>query len=132
MIFSVDTCVLLDMLLPDPDFGEHSKETLHEASKKGDLIICSIIYAELCLQFNEHKDLDTFLAATGIHMKPFTREILWNAGDAWNEYRDRGGERKDRILPDFLIGAFSKIKADWIITRDKDFYEKNFSIKIYW
>ena len=132
MIFSIDTCVLLDMLLPDPDFGEGSKEILSKANKKGELIICPIVYAELYPQFNEHTELDKFLASTGINMKPFAREILWTAGDAWNKYRVRGGKRKDRILPDFLIGSFSKIKADFTITRDKDFYEKNFSIKVYY
>ena len=102
MIFSVDTCVLLDMLLPDPDFGERSKDILNEASKKGDLIICPIIYAELYPQFNEHKDLDTFLAATGIHMKPFTREILWNAGQLYWANRWNGvkclAPRRDKVI----------------------------------
>jgi len=65
-------------------------------------------------------------------MKPFTSEILWRAGEVWNDYRSRGGKRKDRILPDFLIGAFTSIKAEWIITRDKDFYEKNFSLRVFY
>jgi len=132
MIFSIDTCVLLDLLLPDPDFGVMSQEKLHEAHERGPLIICPIVYAELCPQFDKQTNLDTFLKETGIRMKPFTSEILWRAGEVWNDYRSRGGKRKDRILPDFLIGAFTSIKAEWIITRDKDFYEKNFSLRVFY
>ncbi len=87
MIFSIDTCVLLDMLLPDPDFGVMSKEKLAQAYERGQLIICPIVYAELCPQFDKQTSLDTFLKETGISMKPFTSEILWKAGEAWNEYR---------------------------------------------
>ena len=132
MTFSIDTCVLLDMLLPDPDFGERSKEILNRANKKGPLIICPIVYAELCPQFEKQTDLDTFLRETGIKMQPFNREMLWMAGEVWNDYRSRGGIRKDRILPDFLIGAFTSIKAESIVTRDKNFYEKNFSLQVYY
>lgn len=132
MTISIDTCVLLDVLLPDPDFGEQSKEILNKASKRGSLIICPIVYAELCPQFQKQRDLDTFLKETGIKMQPFNREMLWLAGEAWINYRSRGGKRKDRILPDFLIGAFSRIKAKSIVTRDKNFYEKNFSLQVYY
>lgn len=132
MIFSIDTCVMLDMLLPDPDFGVMSKEKLYEANERGKLIICPIVYAELCPQFDKQTNLDTFLKETGISMKPFTSEILWRAGEVWNDYRSRGGKKKNRILPDFLIGAFTSIKAEWIITRDKDFYEKNFSLQVFY
>ena len=83
-------------------------------------------------QFDKQTSLDTFLKETGISMKPFTSEILWKAGEAWNEYRSRGGKRKDRILPDFLIGAFTSMRAEWIVTRDKGFYKKNFSLKVFY
>ena len=132
MTFSIDTCVLLDMLLPDPDFGEQSKETLNKANKRGSLIICPIVYAELCPQFEKQTDLDTFLKETGIKMQPFNREMLWMAGEVWKGYRSRGGKRKNRILPDFLIGAFTRINAKSIVTRDKTFYEKNFSLQVYY
>ena len=132
MTFSIDTCVLLDMLLPDPDFGEQSREVLNKANNKGPLIICPIVYAELCPQFEKQPELDMFLKETGIKMQPFNREMLWMAGEVWNDYRSRGGKRKDRILPDFLIGAFSRIKTESIVTRDKNFYEKNFSLPVYY
>jgi len=132
VIYSVDSSVLLDMLLPDPTYGISSKEVLNRASEKGKLIICPIVYAELCPQFEKQVSLDAFLKETGINVLPFTRETLWMAGKVWKGYISRGGKRKDRILPDFLIGAFSSIKAGAIITRDKDFYKRIFRIEVYY
>ena len=46
MIYSVDTCVLLDILLPDPVHGIPSREVLKKASENGKLAVCSIVYNE--------------------------------------------------------------------------------------
>ncbi len=132
MIYSVDTCVLLDVLLPDPVYGLSSKEALQKASEKGALAICSIVYAELCPQFDSRTSLDVFLSETGIDVLPFTREVLWKAGGEWKAYVNRGGKRKERIMPDFLIGAFSCLKAEAIITRDKAFYKEHFQLDVYY
>ena len=132
MIYSVDTCVLLDILLPDPVHGIPSREVLKKASENGRLSICSIVYAELCPQFASRTALDVFLNETGIDVFPFTREVLWKAGREWKDYVARGGKRKDRIIPDFLIGAFSSVKADSLITRDKGFYKEYFQIDIFY
>ena len=132
MIYSVDTCVLLDVLLPDPVHGILSREALKKATEKGRLAICSIVYAELCPQFDSRTSLDAFLNETGIDVLPFTREVLWKAGREWKSYARRGGKRKDRIIPDFLIGAFSCVKAEAIITRDKGFYKTYFQLNVYY
>ena len=51
MITFVDTNVLLDVFLPDPKWGEPSKNSLDQAFIQGSLIINEIIYAELAPQF---------------------------------------------------------------------------------
>jgi len=132
MIYSVDTCVLLDILLPDPVHGVLSREVLKKAAKYGKLVVCPIVYAELSPQFKTQVSLDTFLKETGIEILPFTREILWKGGKAWKEYILRGGKRKERIIPDFLIGAFSSVKTEAIITRDRGFYKEYFQIDTYY
>ncbi len=132
MIYSVDTCVLLDILLPDLVHGIPSREVLKKASENGKLAVCSIVYAELCPQFDSRSSLDVFLNETGIDVFPLTREVLWKAGRAWKDYVSRGGKRKDRIIPDFLIGAFSSVKGDLLITRDKGFYKEHFQIEIFY
>jgi len=132
MIYSVDTCVLLDILLPDPVHGISSKAVLNKASKDGRLVICSIVYAELCPQFDTQMSLDTFLKEAAIDVFPFTREMLWKAGRAWKDYVSKGGKRKQRIIPDFLIGAFSSVKAEAIMTRDQGFFKERFQLEVYY
>ncbi len=132
MIYSVDTCVLLDVLLPDPLNGVSSREVLKSASVKGSMAICAVVYAELCPQFDSRASLDVFLSETGIDVLPFSREVLWKAGKVWKEYVKRGGKRKDRILPDFLIGAFSSVKTEAIITRDRRFYSEYFRLDVFY
>ena len=129
MILAIDTCVLLDVLLPDPKFGETSKEVLKKAQSQGRLIICDIVYAELSPFFREKSLLDIFLDETQIKLKPCRKEVLWEAGKTWKDYLTRGGKRRERILPDFIIGAFAKLNADALITRDKRFYQQFFWAK---
>jgi len=123
VIFSVDTNVILDVLLADPIYGPSSKKTLEAALARGRLIICPLVYAELAPLFDTPEDLDRTLATMGIKLKPFTREVLHTAGIWWKEFLKRGGKRKNRILADFLIAAFAGQTSQALITRDA-FFEK--------
>ena len=98
MIYSVDTCALLDILLPDPVHGASSKEVLKKAAKGGKLVVCPIVYSELSPQFENQVSLDTFLKETGIEVLPFTRDILWKGGKAWKDYILRGGNEKIELF----------------------------------
>jgi len=106
MIYSVDKCVLLDILLSDPDHGVLSKEVLKKPDKDGKLVVCPIVYTELSPQFEIQVSLDTFLKETEIKFFPFIRDVLWKGGKAWKDYILRGGKRKDRIIPESFIGTF--------------------------
>ncbi|HDD53628.1 MAG TPA: PIN domain-containing protein [Thermosulfidibacter takaii] len=132
VIYSIDTSVLLDILIPDPYFGHSSKETLKRASAEGKLVICPVVYAELSAFFRPKAELEAFLTKTGIKLSPFKKDHLWMAGKMWKDYLAGGGKRKNRILADFLIGGFSKTEADAIITRDAAFYSDTFNTKVYY
>ncbi len=125
MITFVDTNILLDVFLPDPDFGKRSLEYLEKAFHEGSLIINVIIYAELAPQFGSRNLLDSTLAKLGIQMLFIEQEIAYTAGRKWKQYRKAGGKR-DRILADFLIGAHAQSKADILLSRDRGFYKKYF------
>ena len=130
MITFVDTNILLDVFLPDPDFGKRSLELLEKAFHEGSLITNVIIYAELAPQFCSRNLLDSTLAKLGIQMLFIEQEIAYTAGRKWKQYRKAGGKR-DRILADFLIGAHAQSKADILLSRDRGFYKKYFkSLKV--
>ena len=149
MITAIDTNILLDILIPDEAHSLSSKRLLDRCLKKGQLMICEVVYAELSSQFPSEKELKKFFFDTGIRLVPSSREVLYLAGERWRKYaRKRGrniqcpscGERifiacpkcqqtvalRDRILGDFIIGAHAFLHAELLLTRDRGFYHTYF------
>jgi predicted nucleic acid-binding protein len=65
------------------------------------------------------------LATTQIQHDPYPREAIFIAGAAFLQYR-RGGGARQRILPDFLIGAHALASGATLLTRDRGFYRPRF------
>ena len=125
MITSIDTNVLLDILVPNHKFYDVSVRALDDAANEGSLVICDFVYAELCIHFDTQKDCDGFLNSAEIQVEPLSREALFLASRTWRTYRKQGGQRS-RILADFLIGAHARIQASQLLSRDRGFYRKLF------
>jgi len=97
-----------------------------EAGSAGRLLISEVVYAELAAAFRGDRErLDAFLREIGIDLVSLDREALAVAGRIWRTYRDQGGSRQ-RIIPDFLIGAHARKTADRLITRDRGFFRRWF------
>jgi predicted nucleic acid-binding protein len=126
MITFVDTNVLLDVFLPDPQWGEKSKQALDQAYADGSLVINEIIYAELAPQFPEKRLLDETMKTLGIRVVLLDLESAYTAGVKWKKHIEAGGKR-ERVLADFLIGAHAQGIAERLLTRDRGFYKKYFS-----
>ena len=130
MITAIDTNILLDILLPNPKFYDASLACLEQSSNGGSLVVCDLAYAELCVHFPRLQDCDEFLDSVGIRVEPLNPEASFLASRTWRIYRQQGGQR-ERILPDFLIGAHAQIQASRLLSRDRGFYSKMFpSLKV--
>ena len=125
MITFVDTNILLDVLLPDPTYGERSADALEMAFNDGSLIINEIVYAELAPQFDSRESMEDILGKLGIRIVVIDSAVAFLAGSTWKRYRQSGGQL-DRILADFLIGAHACVEAERLLTRDRGFYKKYF------
>ncbi len=125
MISALDTNVLLDILIPNERFFERSLAAIQHAAQEGSLVICDPVYTELCAQFKSQADCDRFLSENRIAVERVSRLAMWTASVAWHAYRRAGGKR-DRILPDFVIGAHARCQASRLISRDRGAYRQHF------
>ena len=125
MITAVDTNVLYDILRPNLEFAQRSEEAIEKAGAAGVLVVCEVVYAELGGIFGAAEECDRFLEDNRIGVEPLGRRACFLAGQLWSAYRGRGGKR-ERILPDFLIGAHAQTQASRLLTRDRGFYREMF------
>jgi predicted nucleic acid-binding protein len=125
VITAIDTNVLLDVLVPGERYCESSIEAIESSAMSGSLVICDLVYAELCVHFHTQRECDAFLEASRIRVESLTRETHFLASRAWRAYRKQGGKRT-RLLADFLIGAHAQTQATRLLSRDRGFYASLF------
>ena len=125
MITAVDTNVLLDVFLTGAPDHLQSQKRLSAAYDAGAIIVCDVVYAELVPAFGDRASLDGALREMGAALSPVDTSIAYEAGRRWWRYRKDGGPR-NRIMPDFLIGAHAMAAADTLLTRDRGFYDTYF------
>lgn len=121
----VDSNVILDLFLDDPDWVDWSVNALANAINRSTLYINQIIYAEVSIGFNKIEELESALNEGGFQMLEMPKEALFLAGKAYLNYKRSKGTQKSP-LPDFYIGAQAAVFGMDLITRDKGRYRTYF------
>jgi predicted nucleic acid-binding protein len=121
----VDTNVLLDVFGRDTNWWRWSMMGLERAARRGPLLINDIIYAETSIRFPDPTEFDAVLEEMGVTVAPFARLVPFVAGKTFANYRNSGGSR-DRVLPDFFVGAHAEVERLPLLTRDPRRYRTYF------
>lgn len=123
MSWVVDTCVLLDILEDDPEFGLASARCLKDRLDDG-LLACPVTSLELAPAFSgDLGEQRRFLAQCGVSDdEGFTMADVRLGYSPWNDYIAAKRRRKSPKLPrrpiaDTMIGAFA-CRFDGLITRN--------------
>jgi predicted nucleic acid-binding protein len=121
----VDSNVILDIFLDDPNWADWSATALANASNNSTLYINQIVYTEVSIGFNKIEELESALYKGGFRMLEIPKEALFLAGKAYLSYKRGKGTMKSP-LPDFYIGAQAAVLDMGLITRDEGRYRTYF------
>jgi predicted nucleic acid-binding protein len=121
----VDSNIILDVFLDDPNWADWSESKLEEFSSMTKLFINPVVYSEVSIGFKRIEDLEAALNRGGFQMLEIPKEALFLAGKAYLKYRKKRGTKRSP-LPDFYIGAQAAILGMDLITRDESRYRTYF------
>ena len=131
MRVALDSNVISALWSGEP-IASFASSQLHEARQGNKLLICAPVYAELLAYPKAPESfVEKFLQETGITVDFDITEAIWrDAGRRFSRYASRrrhsGGGHPRRLLVDFLVGAHALIKANSLVTLDRERYSKDF------
>ena len=112
MITTIDTNILIDILEPDPVFGQASKQALRRCLQEGSVIACEVVWVEVVTTYSNKKNqVVDVLNRIGIEYSAMTLEAALEAAACWYAFR-KNSKVRDRIVADFLIGGHALILSD--------------------
>jgi len=125
MVTAVDTSVLLDVLLNDPQHAPNSMKALRQAAVEGSLVLGEIVLAEVAPTLAP-SDMLLFLSDWNLTFVPSSQASAILAGEMFRAYLQRGGKR-GRVVPDFLVAAHAQTHAERFLARDRGYYRDYFT-----
>lgn len=121
----VDTNVLIDIAVRDPLWLQWSRRRVEAARRESVILINQIIYSEFSLRYETIDDVDNAIPEDEFRRESLPWEAAFAASRAFALYRRSGGQR-EKVLPDFLIGAHAAVRGYAILTRDPGGYRTYF------
>ena len=121
---AVDSSVLFDIVKAAPGAAA-AQRALEAALAVGGLCVCAVVVAELGRYFANAQDLKDFLADCQIDHDPMNMDSALEAACIMRSYARNKGPR-ERVAPDFLIGAHALQQADALLATDAGFFRKYF------
>jgi predicted nucleic acid-binding protein len=121
----VDSNVILDIFLDDPNWADWSESALANYSANTTLYINPIVYTEVSVGFEKIEELESALHKGGFQMLEIPKEALFLAGKVYLKYRAGKGTKRSP-LPDFYIWAQAAVLDLDLITRDVTMYRTHF------
>jgi len=132
MAISIDTNVIVALWSGTEVGSERAVRALQDAAKRGGLVMCGAVFAELLAAPGRSEDfISEFCFETGIVIDWHFSEAIWiSAGKAFQAYAKRRKRQKSglprRILADFLIGAHANEKGHELLTLDAKLFRSTF------
>lgn len=122
---AVDSSVLFDIVKGAPGAAA-AQAALESALAQGSLCVCAVVVAELGRYFASEQDLLDFLADCQIDHDPMSLDSALEAARIMRSYARNKGPR-ERVAPDFLIGAHALRQTDGLLTCDAGFFRNYFT-----
>jgi predicted nucleic acid-binding protein len=121
----VDSNILIDLDGTDPKWSAWSERRLIDCHLHYQPSINSVIFAEVSQRFSSYESARRFFDTLAMTSLPLDDEAGFHAGQAYADYRERGGTR-EVILADFFIGGHAQTLNCPILTRDSARYASYF------
>ena len=121
---AVDSSVLFDIIKGAPGAAT-AQAALEAALAQGGVCVCAVVVAELGRYFANEQDLRDFLTDCQIDHDPLSMDAALEAARIMRGYARNKGPR-ERVAPDFLIGAHAMRQANALLTCDAGFYRHYF------
>ena len=121
---AVDSSVLFD-IVKGASGAAAAQAALENALAQGSACVCAVVVAELGRYIATEQDLRDFLSDCQLDHDPMDMATALDAARIMREYARNQGPRQ-RMAPDFLIGAHASQQANALLTTDAGFFRQYF------
>jgi predicted nucleic acid-binding protein len=121
---ALDSSVLIKLYRKQPGW-EAWRECITKAATEGELIICSVAFAEYSTAYPSVASAQADLDRLQVIYDPINPEAAYLAGQVFLRCRREGGPRT-HLLSDLLIAAHASVQADRLAAIDRGYLRPYF------